>query len=168
MKENYNEEEKMERVVFTFSEDEILRELLADSSYIAKCMVRQVELQPGWSDNIIFTEDNRLFFDRWFADVRDELTRSLLGYLSGEITSTDSAIVLGLILSQERPIVIDETICHQLERAIVHYILAQWYTTTYPDESQRQRAQYHAALSSVKTDIRLARNRRPRRPTNYF
>ncbi len=167
MKEN-DQKEKMERVVFTFTEDEILRELFADSSYVAKCMVRQVELQPGWSDTIIFTEDNRPFFDRWFADVRDELTRSLLGYLAGDIESTESAIVLGIILSQERPIVIDETICHQLERAIVHYILAQWYTTTYPDESQRRWVQYHAALSSVKTDIRLGRNRHPRRPMNYF
>ncbi len=168
MKENYNEKEKMEQVVFTFTEEEILRELFTDSSYVAKCMVHHTELQPGWSDAIIFTEENRIFFDRWFACVRDELTRALLGYLAGEIHSTESAIVLGLILSQDRPIVIDETICHQLERAIVHYILAQWYTTTYPDESQRQWQQFHAALSAVKTDIRLARNKHPRRPMNYF
>ncbi len=162
------EEKALETVVFTFSKDRILRELFADSSYVAKSLVGQVELKPGWSAPLVFTEDDTPFLDRWLSDVRDEMTRSLSGYLSGEYPVDGADVVFAVCLSPHRPMVVDESICHQLERAIVHYILAQWFAPKLLDESTRRMLQYQAALSAVKSDIRLARNRRPHRPTHYF
>ena len=169
MKEMNEEKRKMwEAVVFSFSEDEILRELTAESSYVAKSVASTTELQPGWSRSIIVTEDDRPFLDRWLSDARDEMTRVLSAYLSGEIASTDSRVVFAVVLPEHRAQGLDESICHQLERAIVHYVLAQWFVTKLPDESARRQLQYQGALEAVKSDIRLARNRRPHRPTNYF
>lgn len=157
-----------EAVVFSFSEEQILRELTAESSYVAKSLAGTAELQPGWSRSIVFTEDDRPFLGRWLADARDEMTRALSAYLSGEFASTDSRVVFAVVLPEQRAQGLDESICHQLERAIVHHVLAQWFATRLPDESARRQLQYQGAMSAVKSDIGLARNRRPHRPTNYF
>ena len=114
------------------------------------------------------TEDDRPFLDRWLSDARDAMTRALSAYLSGEFASTDSRVVFAIVLPEHRAQGLDESICHQLERAIVHHVLAQWFATKQPDESARRQLQYEGALSAVKSDIGLARNRRPHRPTNYF
>ena len=42
-----DEKKVWETVLFSFSEDEILRELTAESSYVAKSLVGTAELQPG-------------------------------------------------------------------------------------------------------------------------
>lgn len=157
-----------EAVVFSFSEEQILRELTAESSYVAKSLAGTAELQPGWSRSIVFTEDDRPFLGRWLADARDEMTRALSAYLSGEFASTDSRVVFAVVLPEQRAQGLDESICHQLERAIVHHVLAQWFATRLPDESARRQLQYQGAMLAVKSDIGLARNRRPHRPTNYF
>ena len=163
-----DEKKVWETVLFSFSEDEILRELTAESAYVAKSLVGTAELQPGWSRSIVVTEDDRLFLDRWLSDARDAMTRSLSAYLSGEFASTDNRVVFAIVLPEHRAQGLDESICHQLERAIVHHVLAQWFATKLPDESARRQLQYEGALSAVKSDIGLARNRRPHRPTNYF
>ena len=41
------EKKKWETVIFSFSEDQILRELTAESSYVAKSLVGTAELQAG-------------------------------------------------------------------------------------------------------------------------
>ena len=168
MKEMKEESVLKEVVLFSFSEDQILRELTAESSYVAKSLVGTAELQPGWSRSIIVTEDDRPFLVRWLSDARDEMTRALSAYLSGEFASTGSRLVFAVVLPGQRARGLDESICHQLERAIVHYVLAQWFATRLPDESARRQLQYQGAMSAVKSDIRLACNRRPHRPTNYF
>ena len=48
---------EFETVVFSFSEEQILRELIAESSYVAKSIVGQSDLKSGWSRSIIFSED---------------------------------------------------------------------------------------------------------------
>ena len=98
----------------------------------------------------------------------DEMMRSLSAYLSDESVSTETALVFAVLLSRQRPLALDESICHQLERAIVHHVLNQWFATKQPEESARRQLQYKGAMSAVKSDIRLACNRRPHRPTNYF
>ena len=149
---------EFETVVFSFSEEQILRELIAESSYVAKSLVGQSDLKLGWSRSIIFSEDDKPFLSRWLADARDEMMRALSAYLSDE----------SVFLSRQRPLALDESICHQLERAIVHHVLNQWFATKQPEESVRRQLQYKGAMSAVKSDIRLACNRRPHRPTNYF
>lgn len=168
MKEMKDEKKVWETVLFSFSEDQILRELTAESSYVAKTLVSTAELQPGWSRSIIVSEEVRPFLGRWLSDVRDEMTRALSAYLSGDFASTESNVVFDIVLPERRAQGLDESICHQLERAIVHYVLAQWFATKLPEESARRLLQYQGALSAVKSDIGLARNRRPHRPTNYF
>lgn len=157
-----------EAVVFSFSEEQILRELTAESAYVGKSLVGTTDVKPGWSQAIIMSEDDRPFLDRWLSDVRDEMTHALSAYLSGEFASTESDVVFAVMLPQRRAQGLDESICHQLERAIVHYVLSRWFATKLPEESARRQLQYQGALSAVKSDIRLARNRRPHRPTNYF
>ncbi len=159
---------EFETVVFSFSEEQILRELIAESSYVAKSLVGQSDLKSGWSRSIIFSEDDKPFLSRWLADARDEMMRSLSAYLSDESVSTETALVFAVLLSRQRPLALDESICHQLERAIVHHVLNQWFATKQPEESARRQLQYKGAMSAVKSDIRLACNRRPHRPTNYF
>lgn len=168
MKEMKKEDNVLETVVFTYSEDQVLRELIAESSYVAKCRASDPGLVPGWSSTIIVSEDDRPFFTRRLADVRDEIMRALAPHLSGEFASTETELVFAVLLPQHRPLALDESICHQLERTIVSYILWQWFATKLPDESERCWLQYQGALSAVKSDIRLARNRRPHRPMNYF
>ncbi|HJG89659.1 hypothetical protein [Barnesiella viscericola] len=162
------EKKKWETVIFSFSEDQILRELTAESSYVAKSLVGTAELQPGWSRSIVVSEEDRPFLGRWLSDVRDEMTRALSAYLSGDFASTESNVVFAVVLPERRAQGLDESICHQLERAIVHAVLAQWFASKLPEESARRLLQYQGALSAVKSDIGLARNRRPHRPTNYF
>ena len=82
---------EFETVVFSFSEEQILRELIAESSYVAKSLVGQSDLKSGWSRSIIFSEDDKPFLSRWLADARDEMMRSLSAYLSDESVSTESA-----------------------------------------------------------------------------
>ena len=159
---------EFETVVFSFSEEQILRELIAESSYVAKSLVGQSGLKSGWSRSIIFSEDDKPFLSRWLADARDEMMRALSAYLSDESVSTETALVFAVLLSRQRPLALDESICHQLERAIVHHVLNQWFATKQPEESARRQLQYKGAMSAVKSDIRLACNRRPHRPTNYF
>lgn len=159
---------EFETVVFSFSEEQILRELIAESSYVAKSLVGQSDLKSGWSRSIIFSEDDKPFLSRWLADARDEMMRSLSAYLSDESVSTETALVFAVLLSRQRPLALDESICHQLERAIVHHVLNQWFATKQPEESVRRQLQYKGAMSAVKSDIRLGCNRRPHRPTNYF
>ena len=159
---------EFETVVFSFSEEQILRELIAESSYVAKSLVGQSDLKSGWSRSIIFSEDDKPFLSRWLADARDEMMRSLSAYLSDESVSTETALDFAVHLSRQRPLALDESICHQLERAIVHHVLNQWFATKQPEESARRQLQYKGAMSAVKSDIRLACNRRPHRPTNYF
>ena len=145
---------EFETVVFSFSEERILRELIAESSYVAKSLVGQSDLKSGWSRSIIFSED--------------EMMRALSAYLSDESVSTETTLVFAVLLSRQRPLALDESICHQLERAIVHHVLNQWFATKQPEESARRQLQYKGAMSAVKSDIRLGCNRRPHRPTNYF
>ena len=145
-----------------------MRELIAESSYVAKSLVGQSGLKSGWSRSIIFSEDDKPFLSRWLADARDEMMRALSAYLSDESVSTETALVFAVLLSRQRPLALDESICHQLERAIVHHVLNQWFATKQPEESVRRQLQYKGAMSAVKSDIRLACNRRPHRPTNYF
>lgn len=159
---------EFETVVFSFSEEQILRELIAESSYVAKSLVGQSDLKSGWSRSIIFSEDDKPFLSRWLADARDEMMRSLSAYLSDESVSTETTLVFAVLLSRQRPLALDESICHQLERAIVHHVLNQWFATKQPEESVRRQLQYKGAMSAVKSDIRLGCNRRPHRPTNYF
>ena len=159
---------EFQTVVFSFSEEQILRELIAESSYVAKSLVGQSDLKLGWSRSIIFSEDDKPFLSRWLADARDEMMRALSAYLSDESVSTGTALVFAVLLSRQRPLALDESICHQLERAIVHHVLNQWFATKQPEESVRRQLQYKGAMSAVKSDIRLACNRRPHRPTNYF
>ena len=159
---------EFETVVFSFSEEQILRELIAESSYVAKSLVGQSGLKSGWSRSIIFSEDDKPFLSRWLADARDEMMRALSAYLSDESVSTETALVFAVLLSRQRPLALDESICHQLERAIVHHVLNQWFATKQPEESVRRQLQYKGAMSAVKSDIRLACNCRPHRPTNYF
>ncbi len=161
-------EDLKETVVFAFSEEEILRELTVESAYVAKSMAGAADLKTGWSHAVIVSDDDRPFISRWLSDARDEMTHALSAYLSGEYASTESDVVFAVVLPQERAQGLDESICHQLERAIVHYILSQWFVTRLPEESARRQLQYQGALSTVKSDIRLACNRRPHRPTNYF
>ena len=52
---------EFETVVFSFSEEQILRELIAESSYVAKSLVGQSDLKSGWSRSIIFSEDDKPF-----------------------------------------------------------------------------------------------------------
>ena len=59
---------EFETVVFSFSEEQILRELIAESSYVAKSLVGQSDLKLGWSRSIIFSEDDKPFLSRWLAD----------------------------------------------------------------------------------------------------
>ena len=126
------------------------------------------DLKSGWSRSIIFSEDDKPFLSRWLADARDEMMRSLSAYLSDESVSTETTLVFAVLLSRQRPLALDESICHQLERAIVHHVLNQWFATKQPEESARRQLQYKGAMSAVKSDIRLGCNRRPHRPTNYF
>ena len=60
---------EFETVVFSFSEERILRELIAESSYVAKSLVGQSDLKSGWSRSIIFSEDDKPFLSRWLADL---------------------------------------------------------------------------------------------------
>ena len=161
-------EDLKETVVFAFSEEEILRELTVESAYVAKSMAGAADLKTGGSHAVIVSDDDRPFISRWLSDARDAMTRSLSAYLSGEFASTDNRVVFAIVLPEHRAQGLDESICHQLERAIVHLVLAQWFATKLPDESARRQLQYEGALSAVKSDIGLARNRRPHRPTNYF
>ena len=147
---------EFETVVFSFSEEQILRELIAESSYVAKSLVGQSDLKSGWSRSIIFSEDDKPFLSRWLADARDEMMRSLSAYLSDESVSTETTLVFAVLLSRQRPLALDESICHQLERAIVHHVLNQWFATKQPEESVRRQLQYKGAMSAVKSDIRLA------------
>ena len=133
---------EFETVVFSFSEEQILRELIAESSYVAKSLVGQSDLKSGWSRSIIFSEDDKPFLSRWLADARDEMMRALSAYLSDESVSTETALVFAVLLSRQRPLALDESICHQLERAIVHHVLNQWFATKQPEESVRRQLQY--------------------------
>ena len=85
---------EFETVVFSFSEEQILRELIAESSYVAKSLVGQSDLKSGWSRSIIFSEDDKPFLSRWLADARDEMMRSLSAYLSDESVSTKQHLFL--------------------------------------------------------------------------
>ena len=93
---------EFETVVFSFSEEQILRELIAESSYVAKSLVGQSDLKSGWSRSIIFSEDDKPFLSRWLADARDEMMRSLSAYLSDESVSTETALVFAVLLSSAR------------------------------------------------------------------
>lgn len=53
---------EFETVVFSFSEEQILRELIAESSYVAKSLVGQSDLKSGWSRSIIFPKTINYFF----------------------------------------------------------------------------------------------------------
>lgn len=53
---------EFETVVFSFSEEQILRELIAESSYVAKSLVGQSDLKSGWSRSIIFPKTINHFF----------------------------------------------------------------------------------------------------------
>ena len=89
---------EFETVVFSFSEEQILRELIAESSYVAKSLVGQFGLKSGWSRSIIFSEDDKPFLSRWLADARDEMMRALSAYLSDESVSTETALVFAVLL----------------------------------------------------------------------
>ena len=56
------------------------------------------------------------------------MTRALSAYLSGDFASTESNVVFAVVLPERRAQGLDESICHQLERAIVHAVLVQWFT----------------------------------------
>lgn len=93
---------EFETVVFSFSEERILRELIAESSYVAKSLVGQSDLKSGWSRSIIFSEDDKPFLSRWLADARDEMMRALSAYLSDESVSTETTLVFAVLLSRQR------------------------------------------------------------------
>ena len=120
---------EFETVVFSFSEEQILRELIAESSYVAKSLVGQSDLKSGWSRSIIFSEDDKPFLSRWLADARDELMRSLSAYLSDESVSTETTLVFAVLLSRQRPLALDESICHQLERTSCFESMVRYETT---------------------------------------
>lgn len=159
---------EFETVVFSFSEEQILRELIAESSYVAKSLVGQSDLKSGWSRSIIFSEDDKLFLSRWLADARDEMMRSLSAYLSDESVSTETTLVFAVLLSRQRPLALDESICHQLERAIVHHVLNQCSLRNNLRRASRRQLQYKGAMSGREERYPVGCNRRPHRPTNYF
>ena len=99
-------------------------------SSAASDVYKRQGLKSGWSRSIIFSEDDKPFLSRWLADARDEMMRALSAYLSDESVSTETALVFAVLLSRQRPLALDESICHQLERAIVCLL----YTSDAADE----------------------------------
>ena len=129
---------EFETVVFSFSEEQILRELIAESSYVAKSLVGQSDLKSGWSRSIIFSEDDKPFLSRWLADARDEMMRFLSAYLSDESVSSETALVFAVLLPRLRPLAFHASIFPQLERALVYLSLNACVVTTQPEDTVRR------------------------------
>ncbi len=170
-----DEKKVWETVLFSFPEDEILRELTAESSYVAKSLVgtgRPFRVATGVES----------------LDCCDRGRPAVSRPLAFRCPRRDDAFPVGLPVGR---VCLDRQpggLCHRVARASgagarrVHLpparaghrapcagaMVCHQAAPTPPDESARRQLQYEGALSAVKSDIGLARNRRPHRPTNYF
>ena len=86
-----DEKRVWETVLFSFSEDQILRELTAESSYVAKSLVGTAELQPGWSRSIIVSEEERPFEALCYQYEQQMLSQMREGAGFGELVAFESA-----------------------------------------------------------------------------
>ncbi len=155
-KENFMKKE-CEDVTFAFCGDSLLRDINADSAYIAASLATAAEGTPRVT-SLMLTEDEQPFIHRAIDRAYSTIIRRLSAYLgknAGENEERDSWQIT-LRLPQDRPAETDALLLHELKRAFVTFVLQCWYEQKSAALAIRQNELYEAALSAIMHDIFMA------------
>lgn len=145
-----------EKVSFAFSYNTVEEALLADSAYVARALY-DVALEKPSVASYIITEDDKSFIVAHVPEACAHIATRLAAYIAHDVQFHDEPYTFVLSLPSCRNVAIDSLILHELLRAIVAYVLSQWYEVRLPDMAARQQQLYDAAIAMVRHDIFMAR-----------
>lgn len=155
-----------EVVSFDFTFDNIAEELSAESSYIASSFFAMAAEKQS-VQSLVMTEDENTFARNALRKAYVAISARLMAYLSPLSMMDYEECKIRLVLPSGRREDIDALIRHELQRALVTYVLARWYEYRSPEVAARQMALYEAAVSMVMHDIFMAYGGM-KRGTSYF
>ena len=160
--------DRKEDLTFHFVTEVLLRELLEESSYIAKASC-PADAVAGWSDAVILSEDEHLFAKRALLDAYAKVCKSLSAYLSDALPlcPADGGFDFILSLPCKRMKGVDAILEHHIDRALVTHVLSIWFLNRLPEQAVLQAQIHESTLSELKGDL-LRCGERPRRIYRWF
>ena len=143
-----------EDVAFTYTYDELMTEINADSAYIAKSMGVSAGVDGVASSlPFIVTSDEETFVRAALSEALNVVLNRMSAYLAESRPALVGTYVVRLLLPERRKEQYDSLISNELRRALVTYVLVRWYENRLPDVALRQQQLHNAAISTAMHDI---------------
>lgn len=147
--------------------DDVLREALAESSYVAASLVA-VAPEPPHVAQLIITADEMPFVRRACAEAYAAIAPRLLAYAAAGGGVDGEGLRFALALPRGgRVDGLDALLLHELRRAVVSYVLYRWYAAKSAAPAADALRRYEASVGMALHDLRLARGH-VRRGSTYF
>lgn len=162
-----NENVNYQDVVFSYTLDVLRVDIHAHSAYIASSLHAAAE-QPMDITPFMITYDE----EEWVCSELKRAFYNLLSALSAYVLP-DSCIVgsdeyrFVIKLPMTRKAHNDSLITHELQRAMVSWVLTSWYSNRLPQEAARQQQLYDVAVATARHDVFMAHGGM-KRECNYF
>ena len=158
-----------EEVTFHFTIESLMRDLLAESTYIARTRKAE-DAVGGWSDDWILTDDELPLVRRGLDEAFGMMYGKLQAYVVAATARcpSDGGIDWVFRLPADRRAAVEEVLRDQLERAMGAYVLSKWYVGKDDARAAWQLQLFSSSLSAVLGDIHTVVGRRARRPANYW
>lgn len=150
-----NNNDNCVEVMFDYPVSNLMADVQSDSSYIASSLYGMAAEKSSVMP-IIVTDDESDYVKDALARAYNAIATRVAAYLSPSSESSNTQCTIGLLLPTVRHQAVDGLIEHELRRAFVTYVLAQWYECKIPDVARRQWQLYEAAMSMAMHDIFMA------------
>ena len=144
-----------EEVTYSFTYQSIEDVLTAESSYIARSLY-DVAVEKPMVTSFILAEDDKHFIVPYITKAFVDIVSRLSAYAVDGTQYDDEPYVIVLKLPVGRKKGVDSLIMHELQRAVVAYILWHWYENRLPDVAMRQHQIYDASVAMALHDVYLA------------
>lgn len=161
-----NNETTLQEVSFAFTSDSLLKQLRAESSYIAHSLYTAMPEKNSVAQ-LILSEDVAEFVSMELKNAFANIYSALSAYLCDSSQCVADPFTVVLRMPGGRNYGIDALLLHELQRAIVTFVLARWYEYRLPDVAAQQMQLHQAAISAVRHDVFMAYGA-AKRPCNYF
>lgn len=161
-----NNEITLQEVSFAFTSDSLMKQLRAESSYIAHSLYTAMP-EKGSVTQLVVSEDVADFVSMEVQNAFASICSALSAYLCDSSQCVTNPYTVVLRMPERRNKELDALLLHELQRAIVTFVLARWYEYKLPEVAAKQMQLHQAAISTARHDVFMAYGG-AKRPCNYF
>ncbi|MEG1643829.1 MAG: hypothetical protein RR293_06765 [Bacteroidales bacterium] len=157
-------------VYLSVNKGEILKELTKRSSYTALSLCPDGNIQQGWSDKIILSEDEYFWCEDKMKMVYYKIYDILFAYAAVKdqaLADDGGNFIFRLLLDTDSDADIANVITNYIREAFIDYLLAEWFFERLPEKGAYLMSQYETVLGLLRVSLTRRRGK-IRRPVSYL